>query len=171
MISNPASLPNKPSQPRTTPVILILDVCALAGIIRTVVLIAESFSTLPQRIPIHYAITGEANGYGSKWLIWVLPAVATLIFTILTLAQRKPDVLKYPVPLTADNFSRQLHNVRLMFCFIKMYVAGIMLFLTYQTIRNANNSTAQLSSWFLPVLLVTLFAIITIFVYRSYRLQ
>ncbi len=101
----------------------------------------------------------------------MLPTFAALVFATLSLAQRMPDKLRYPVTVTADNWNRQLHNVKLLFCFIKLYVVSLMLFLTYQTIRNANDANAVLSPWFLPVSLAVMMLIISVFIYRSYRLK
>jgi|GEM_PF-569124 len=170
MVTNPMTSMNNPERP-TSSLILILNVIALAGTIKIIVIIGDVFAALPNQIPIHYSINGNADRYGSKLLFWILPMIAAAVFTTLSLAQRNPKNLRFPVVVTTQNVYRQLYNIRLMFCFIKLYAVTIMLFLTVQTIKNAYRADPTLSPWFLPGSLAAMIVIISIFIHRSYRLK
>lgn len=65
---------------------------------------------LPETIPIHFNAKGDADGFGNKATIWLLPAIATFTFLLMFLLNRYPHLHNYMVNITEEN---ALKNYRL----------------------------------------------------------
>lgn len=50
-----------------------------------------------QNIPLHINIHGEIDNYGSKWEIFILPAIALFIYLLMSWLERNPQVYNLPI--------------------------------------------------------------------------
>ena len=75
---------------------LIYKLTSLALILVSVVSLLLRYSSLSERIAIHYNFYGEADNYGSKSSLFII-VLLQITFTILYLILRRfPDKLAYP---------------------------------------------------------------------------
>lgn len=58
------------------------------------------FSKLPDRIPSHFDDAGNITDQSSKWVLFLLPMIATIIFITLRILSRFPHVFNYPLKVT-----------------------------------------------------------------------
>ena len=89
------------------PALLAVELAGAIAILVSILLIVEFWGVLPDRIPIHFGLRGQPDAWGDKVTIWILPAVATVIFGVLTAVSRYPHTFKYPVRITQENARRQ----------------------------------------------------------------
>ena len=47
-------------------------------------------------IPLHINIHGEVDNYGSKWELFILPAIAFLIYLLMWWLERNPQLYNFP---------------------------------------------------------------------------
>lgn len=47
-------------------------------------------------IPLHINIHGEVDNYGSKWELFILPAIALLIYLLMSWLERNPQLYNFP---------------------------------------------------------------------------
>ena len=47
-------------------------------------------------IPLHINIHGEVDNYGSKWELFILPAIALLIYLLMSWLERNPKLYNFP---------------------------------------------------------------------------
>src|SRR5262245_3646722 len=40
------------------------------------------FPRLAEKVPVHFGLTGEADRWGARWMIFMIPLVSTVIFTL-----------------------------------------------------------------------------------------
>ena len=161
----------KSDRPAFTSIDLILEVICLAGLIKVILMLVEEYPILPDTIPIHYTISGEANSFADRWTILILPLISFVLYSVITILSLRPEKLKYSVPITADNQERQFANMAKLLRFIKLFVVGLTVFLTSKTVTNALQTNPKLSPVFLPITIVILIAIIAFFVYRSHKIR
>ncbi len=64
-----------------------LNLIALAGLVALFCIAIHPWVTLPDTIPIHFGFDGQANGWGSKKNLWLLPIVGLAIYGLLTAAK------------------------------------------------------------------------------------
>ncbi|MBS1790416.1 MAG: DUF1648 domain-containing protein [Acidobacteria bacterium] len=66
----------------------------------------SSYPSLPETIPVHFGISGEPDNWGGRWMIFLLPTIASLIvaldlflFTRLEGTPKMAPAMKLPLHL------------------------------------------------------------------------
>lgn len=126
-----------------------------------------SFSSLPESIPIHYNGLGEVDNYGSKTSIFILPIIATFLFTFLTLLNKNPENFNYNVEINEENAEKQYTNSTKMMRLMKLIVVFIFLLIDYMTIQTSKGNSEGLGIWFMPLTLGLIFIPLAYFAYKS----
>ena len=137
-------------QPTTTD--YTLEAIAILGIISLCLLAFVSYSSLPDSIPTHFNIKGQADDWGSKASIFLLPGISLLLFTGITILNKFPHIFNYPVKVTEKNalqlYTKSVRIIRI----LKVLVVMQFLFIEWQACKSAEN--AVLPSWFFPAVLI-----------------
>lgn len=71
------------------------------------ILFASVWEKLPDTIPTHYNVTGQADAYGQKVWLLLIPGVMLLMFLLLVVVEHFPQVWNMPVRITEENRERQ----------------------------------------------------------------
>jgi hypothetical protein len=91
-------------------------------------------------------------------MLWLLPMVATLIYLLMTLVSRYPAAFHFPVSAGPAS-RRRLEAIALsMLAWLKAEVVCLFAWIQYQTIQLARRGEGALSPFFLPAVLVVVFA-------------
>lgn len=115
---------------------------------------------LPARIPTHFDIAGRPNAWGQPSMLWMLPVIVTVILGLMWLVSRYPRSFNFPVRVTPANRPR-LESVAIdMIAWLRLEIAGAMLWIQYATIQSARALRLGLSPWFVPVTIAAVFATI-----------
>jgi uncharacterized membrane protein len=77
------------------------------------------WSSLPNRVPMHYDFFGEVDKWGSKGIIFLHPIIGAVLWIGPTILEKFPHVYNYIVDLTEENIERQYKNGRIMINVIK----------------------------------------------------
>ena len=107
------------------------------------------YPQLPDTVPIHFNLSGEADGFGGRRMMFLLPVIATLIFTVLTALSAYPHTFNYPVTITEDNALRQYTIAVRMMRFLKLGVVILFGVIEYGTVRTALGEAEGLGSGFM----------------------
>ncbi len=146
----------------------LLEIGAWTGLVSTWVLTITCYTSLPDRIPLHYNHAGEADGFGDKAFILILPIVATVLVTGLSILNKYPQVFNYSVNITADNALKHYTNATRLLRYLKFILVLIFGYITLHTISNADTQASGLGAWFLPVSLGLIFIPLTYIVIQSF---
>ncbi|NOU47724.1 MAG: DUF1648 domain-containing protein [Bacteroidales bacterium] len=65
------------------------------------------FRQLPVVIPGHFNLSGEVDGYASKYTFFLIPVLGSVLFVVLAILLRYPEKFNYPVKITEANAQRQ----------------------------------------------------------------
>lgn len=146
---------------------------ALLGIM--ILLTGYGLLTLPEKIPIHFNLSGKADRWGSPINLLVIAVLSLLVEGLLWFTDRfieklPPELLNIPGPRTQPNIDRQLLNFRQLSATMRVLVAGLFLGLIGQIMLIANESGPRLSGWFMLMFILSLTIVPGVFVVRSYRL-
>lgn len=115
---------------------------------------------LPARIPTHFNAAGQPDGWGVPAMLWLMPAVATFIYLLMTLVARYPAAFHFPVR-TGPAARGQLETIALeMLSWLRAEVVCLFVWIQYQTIQFARSGQGALSPFFLPCVLVVIFGTI-----------
>ena len=69
-----------------------------------------SLPTLPSEVPIHFNFAGEADGWGSKYALLVLPLIGIVTVLALEAVEKRPHIHNYPHYMNEANV-RQFYEV------------------------------------------------------------
>jgi len=118
---------------------------------------------LPSRIPTHFAITGEANAWGTPRMLLLLPLISLALYVLMTFLSRRPASFNYPAPITAQNRNR-LHRLAVeMLAWLKAEVLTLFALIQFFAIRTVRMEQNVLPVWLMPVGMVLIFG--TVFWY------
>jgi uncharacterized membrane protein len=113
---------------------------------------------LPDRVPTHFDVSGQPNGWGSTSFLWLLPIVATGIYLLMTvLGNIRFRRYNLPVRVTEVNLPFIQERTAVMVCWIKVELLCLFTYLQSSIIEGARTASFRLSPLFLPVFLAVVF--------------
>ena len=121
-----------------------------------------NYIDLPEIIPTHYNGTGNANGFGKKRAILILPTISTIIFIGITILNKHPHLFNYPDTITEKNALFQYTNITRMLRVLKLSIAIIFGVIIFKTV-----SGTKLGTWFLPFIISSVLIPIIYFINKS----
>lgn len=148
-----------------------LEVLGWMAVLTIWLLVITNYSKLPGTIPTHYNGSGQADGFGGKASILILPMIATVLFVVMTILNRFPHVFNFPTNITKDNALRQYTNATKMIRYLKLTIVLTFGFIAFKTIQNASGQSTELGAWFLPFTLGLTFFPIIYFVVKSLKMK
>jgi uncharacterized membrane protein len=157
----------RPEPPPLTITDWLLESAALVLLVGLWVLVAVAYPYLPEVIPIHFNLKGQADGFGSKDFIWLEPLVASALYTVMTLVNRRPDTFNYPVKITPENAGRQYALASRLMRYLKLIVVAVMLIIVLFVALPAMGVALALPNWLLPAFLVLIFGPVATYIWRS----
>ncbi len=128
-----------------------------------------SYGDLPDTVPIHFNASGEADDYGSKASIWILPAIVAFTYLTIIILSRFPQNLNYPVKVHDGNRSYQYRLGTRLLRVMNGAMNIMFLYIMFQIIQGAQSKEVQLGWGFLVALLVGLGLIIGLYIYLAKR--
>ena len=134
-----------------------VEVSALTILVFMWGLTAFTYSRLPAIIPIHYNSAGEADNYGKRETIILLPVIATIIFIGITQLNKHPYLFNYTVKITAENAPRQYSLATRMLRYLKLSIMIIFTVIVLVTYLYAAGLSNGPGAWFLPFLFGIIF--------------
>ena len=149
---------------------ILVEIAALVGVLLTVVVIVQSWPTLPDTIPTHFGVSGQPDAWGSRVSLWLLPGISILLVYIpLTIFSRFPHIGNYPWNITEENAETQYQLVRSMMGWIKAETVWLITYIIWKTIQVACGKASGLGTTFLWIFLLLIFLTPAIYFYRAYR--
>lgn len=83
-----------------------------------------------EEIPLHFDVRGEVDRRGDTWTALLLPAIALVLYGLLTWVQRHPRRCNYPVEITDENREQAYRQMSRIVYRIKVLVMALFLYLT-----------------------------------------
>lgn len=146
-----------------------LSIALLGGFLMGMVLM---YPELPERIPRHFNLAGEADSWGDKSILWVFFALALLCYAGLSILAKYPNKYNYPVPIHEHNIAAQYRLARQLITSIKMM--SIALFTGMGTILIWSSIMGESayggSTWWLLLMLLLIFAQLVFYIRRARKL-
>ncbi|NIK77857.1 putative membrane protein [Paenibacillus castaneae] len=144
-----------------------LDYLSLVILLYSIIYLILKWSNLPQTIPIHFNVSGEADGWGSKTTLIILPLFTLATYTGLNLLRKiKPDNFNYPVTITKQNAPFIYKTTFIMLSWVKLELVAMLGYVHWSFIQNAAGLSSGLGIWLLPVTLIIFFSTIVHFILK-----
>jgi uncharacterized membrane protein len=152
-----------------TPPEKLLEVLALGGLLYAAGLLFTKWDQLPLRIPKHFGISGEPDGWGDKSNLLVLLLVGAGLYALLTLLSFFPQWGNYPWEITEENAPRQYRITRSMLCWLKMELVWLFAYIEWCTIQVAMGKAIGLSPYLLLTVVLALSATVGFHLVKAYQ--
>ncbi|GAA0589915.1 hypothetical protein GCM10009001_02330 [Virgibacillus siamensis] len=142
----------------------LFNFLSFAVIITTIVYTITQYDSLPDRIPTHFNAQGEADGWGSRTTIFILPTITALSFILLYFLTKAPHIFNLPVKITDENAPRIYSLARTMMAVFNFEIVLILSYATWSTIQAAHGGTTIgvvfiLFTVFVPLITMILFIV------------
>ncbi len=98
----------------------VIELLAWIAVLGIWIITLSNYMALPKTIPIHYNLHGEADGFGNKANILLLPIIATLMFIGMTILNKYPHIFNYPGTITEQNALRKYTNATRLLRIVKL---------------------------------------------------
>ncbi len=149
-----------------------LEIVGILALILLVILTIRTFygpARLPARIPTHFNAAGQADGWGSPAMLLVFPAIAVVIYLLMTLVSRFPAAFNFPVRVTPFNRQRLEDLALNMIAWLKVEIVVFFTWIEASAIQAARHPGHRLSPFLMPALLVTVFVTCSLHIAGIFR--
>lgn len=147
----------------------VLEVIAIAALAYGVVLVLQAWSTLPTTIPTHFDAAGNADGFGRKGMIWLLPAISVVMVPAILFLRRFPWLSNVPIEITVENAAYQYALIVRLLSLLACTVSLLFTVLVYDTISIAGGGNSLLGGWFMSIFLIGVIAPILWYFYAAFK--
>jgi uncharacterized membrane protein len=65
---------------------VLLELVTLVLALAAFFVVHVNYANLPERVPIHFGFSGKPDAWGARPTIWLLPALALVMYAVLTAA-------------------------------------------------------------------------------------
>ncbi len=148
---------------------LLLEGIALAALIGGTCVVAVNYRQLPEIIPIHFGISGAADGFGSKIWLPMLTILSIVMYITMTVARRFPQCSNTPWKITDENRQRQYALIQSLLTWLKAENAVLFAFLQWTMVQIALGADTALNPVFMGIWAASLIATIGTYFYFGYR--
>ena len=129
----------------------VLEAVAIAALAYGVILVMQAWATLPATIPIHFDASGNADGFGAKKMIWLLPSISIVMVPLMLFFRRYPWLSNVPIQITQENAAYQYGLIVRLLSILACIVALLFTVIVYDTIAIAGGGTSLFGWVFMPI--------------------
>jgi uncharacterized membrane protein len=133
------------------------------------VMVVIGYNNLPESIPIHFNGSGDPDGYGDKNTLFLLPAIGTFLYFMLTMLNGKPHIFNYPVVISPENAEKQYRIAVRMMRAMKLSVLLVFCAIEYSSYRVAMGNQDGLGAWFIIFVFAVIFVPMIYFILKAFR--
>ena len=146
-----------------------LEIVTLVLVICSWILPIMYYGELPDEVPMHFNAQGEADSWGPKSTLFILPGITSVLYIILTAISRISPGSSYSstlVPITEENEAIQHRLQSEQVRITKFLTVLLLVHITWGIVRISREGGSHLSNWAVVLYLVAIAATIIIY-YRK----
>ncbi|NND06836.1 MAG: DUF1648 domain-containing protein [Saprospiraceae bacterium] len=147
----------------------ILEFLALVGLFLAITQPIYHLTLIPDTVPQHFNMQGDADDFGRKWVIWFLVALGIFAHLGMTVINRYPHKFNYSRAITSENAQHQYTLATKLLRSIKVILVWSLAYIIGAVIQTALETSDGLNSAFVSTLLGAIVIISTSFLYASSR--
>jgi uncharacterized membrane protein len=135
------------------PLDIVVDLISVTLYILMIVYTAINYGDLAATIPTHFNASGEADSFGDKIHVWLLPVIGILTFVLLFVLNKHPHIHNYSVNITEDNVVKNYRFSTRIVRFTNLFVAILFACIQYMMVEHGKGNAIGLGSWFTPTII------------------
>lgn len=123
-----------------------------------------NWSSMPDKIPMHYNAAGEIDRWGKKTEIIFIPVMSWFIYGLTTLTEKYPNSWNVGVQVTDENAPRVYRILKSMIKTTKLCMVIAFCYITVCSI-----TARSMSPWALPIELIIIFGNLIYWLVKLFR--
>lgn len=135
------------------PLDIIVDVLSISVLICMIIYSVIVFQELPDTIPTHFDFKGEADSYGSKSSLFLLPGIGIVLFSLLFILNKYPHLHNYMVNITEENALKNYRFSTRVLRFTNLCIAILFFFIQFKIVQTAKDNSISIGNWLIPLII------------------
>ncbi|MFA5197411.1 MAG: DUF1648 domain-containing protein [Patescibacteria group bacterium] len=118
---------------------------------------------LPQTIPTHFGLSGQADSYSQKsiWYTFLIPALQSIMLAFFVFLYKKPQYSDMPTTLLLMAMEEEKREhafdlIRTMLLMVALFIGILFTYITYGMNASALNNDLGLSPWIMGGVLIAM---------------
>lgn len=136
----------------------IIEIITLLVLVAMIITVVTLFRKMPDVVPIHYNISGQIDGWGSKYVLLISPIIGVVICVGFFILLRVPRIWNMPFEPNENSKYKLYKSTRSLIGFLNLDFSLVFFYISYTTI-----SVQKMSPLFIPVELVVIFGTLLYF--------
>ncbi len=155
-----------------TKIDFVLELLTLAILILYWAFVFSRLKDLPNSIPVHFDFQGNANRFGLKYELLIIPSIATLIFVLLFFLNKFPHIFNYPVKITEENAERIYIFTTRFIRLLNLLLLTMFYFISFAAIKAAQSGSNKIQVAVLFVIFVgSILSLLIYYVVKIHKLK
>lgn len=113
---------------------------------------------LPQQVAVHFNMAGEADNWGSKYILLLMPVIVLFMALAMEAVEKHPEWHNYPASKTKENEQAMYNISQRTINLVKNAILLIFSLLQLEMIRSATTENTSIGAAFFVLLLVVVVA-------------
>ena len=130
---------------------IVIEVISLLLLIGSGLLLLKEYEGLPEIIPVHFNFSGQADGWGPKAILFILPGSSLFIYLLTTITSLFPHGHNYIVKITEQNARIQYKISRV---FINIIKCNCYVMPSWKNVKNSYSKIHVLIIWDCIIIIV-----------------
>lgn len=151
---------------KNSPADIIMEILGLIMLIGTPLYLLIRWSSIPDKLPMHYNFAGEIDRWGGKGEILFLVVMVWILYLMISLVEHFPSIWNTGVQVTSENRARVYRTLKYMVKTLKLVMTLIFTFLIFNTVAGT-----PLPGWFTPAYLILIIGNFVFWLIRLYRVR
>ena len=151
---------------KNSPADIIMEILGLIMLIGTPLYLLIRWSSIPDKLPMHYNFVGEIDRWGGKGEILFLVVMIWILYLMISLVEHFPSIWNTGVQVTSENRARVYRTLKYMVKTLKLVMTLIFTFLIFNTVAGT-----PLPRWFTPAYLILIIGNFAFWLIRLYRVR
>jgi len=149
----------------------VVEILAFAGLVLQALVVAGTWNSLPELIPVHFDLSGSADRWGDRTDLLLLLTLSAALYAGLTWMQQYPHKFNYPWKITPKTETRHYRLATGFVRTVKLQAVWLFALISLQTILVAQGRSDGLGLLFVPIVLAVLTATGSWYFWRASRLS
>lgn len=151
---------------KNSPADIIMEILGLIMLIGTPLYLLIRWSSIPDKLPMHYNFAGEIDRWGGKGEILFLVVMVWILYLMISLVEHFPSIWNTGVQVTSENRARVYRTLKYIVKTLKLVMTLIFTFLIFNTVAGT-----PLPRWFTPAYLILIIGDFAFWLIRLYRVR
>lgn len=142
----------------------ILEIITVVILVASIVYVAIRYSQIPVKIPTHFDLVGNPDGWGKKSSIFLIVGANVFLYIFMSICTFFPKMWNLPVKITEENQNR-IYSYALDMLLVMKFI--IVVSFTYMTVCSMEGM--PLGIWFTIIMLGAVFGSLIFYIIKMVR--